>query len=41
VASWIGVTSRGLGVFFQRHLVAVKVGLALFFAALAALTLAT
>jgi hypothetical protein len=40
-ASWIGVTSRGLGVFFQRHLVAVKVGLALFFAALAALTLAT
>jgi cytochrome c biogenesis protein CcdA len=41
VASWIGVTSRGLGAFFQRHLVAVKVGLALFFAALAALTLAT
>jgi hypothetical protein len=40
-ASWIGVTSRGLGVFFQRHLVAVKVALALFFAALAALTLAT
>ncbi len=40
-ASWIGVTSRGLGAFFQRHLVAVKVALALFFAALAALTLAT
>jgi hypothetical protein len=40
-ASWIGVTSRGLGAFFQRHLVAVKVGLAVFFAALAALTLAT
>jgi hypothetical protein len=40
-ASWIGVTARGLGAFFQRHLVAVKIGLALFFAALAALTLAT
>ncbi len=40
-ASWVGVTSRGLGSFFQRHLVAVKVALALFFAALAALTLAT
>lgn len=40
-ASWAGVTSRGLGAFFQRHLVAVKAALAVFFAALAVLTLAT
>ncbi len=40
-ASWAGVTSRGLTAFFQRHLVAVKVALAVFFAGLAVLTLAT
>lgn len=40
-ASWAGVGSRRLGALLQRHLVAVKVGLAVFFAALAALTLAT
>ncbi len=31
-ASWAGVTSRGLTAFFQRHLVAVKAALAVFFA---------
>ncbi len=40
-ASWAGVTSRGLTAFFQRHLVAVKALLAVFFAGLAVLTLAT
>jgi cytochrome c biogenesis protein CcdA len=40
-ASWAGVTSYRLGAFLQRHLVAVKAALAVFFAALAALTLAT
>ena len=40
-ASWAGVTSRGLGALLQRHLVAVKAALAVFFAALAVLTLAT
>ena len=40
-ASWAGVTSRGLTAFFQRHLAAVKAALAVFFAALAVLTLAT
>jgi hypothetical protein len=40
-ASWAGVTSRGLSAFFQRHLVAVKALLAVFFTGLAVLTLAT
>jgi len=40
-ASWAGVSSHRLGAFLQRHLVAVKAALAVFFAALAALTLAT
>ncbi len=40
-ASWAGVTSHGLTAFFQRHLVAVKAALAVFFAGLAVLTLAT
>lgn len=40
-ASWAGVTSKGLASFFQRHLVGVKAALALFFAGLAVLTLAT
>jgi hypothetical protein len=40
-ATWAGVTSRGLTAFFQRHLVAVKALLAVFFAGLAVLTLAT
>jgi cytochrome c biogenesis protein CcdA len=40
-ASYAGVTSQRITVLFQRHLVAVKVAFALFFLALAALTLAT
>ena len=40
-ASYAGVTSKRITILFQRHLVAVKVAFALFFLALAALTLAT
>ena len=40
-ASYAGVTSKRITILFQRHLVAVKVTFALFFLALAALTLAT
>ena len=40
-AAWAGVSSHRLGAFLQRHLVAVKAASAVFFAALAVLTLAT
>lgn len=40
-ASYAGVTSKRITALFQRHLVAVKIAFAVFFLALAALTLAT